>query len=141
MVSVFRPSRPNTLTLDNTWRRWCQRYGRFGMKHTVEMIWMLLHTSVLFFFINLVYFLVFIGDKTIAWIFLGFIVAPMLMYIPTTLHPCFLLSNSHYTPFSSGVSQPHNRRFSSQPMFHIGKNSWWVDRELRDRQVTVAHHS
>jgi hypothetical protein len=49
------------------------------------MIWMLLHPSVLFFFVGLVDFFLLIGDKTIAWVFPGYIVSLVLVYITTTL--------------------------------------------------------
>ncbi len=117
--------------------------GRFGMEPTVEAIWVLLHTSVVFFFIGLVDFLLPI-NKIVAWVLLGYIVPFALVYIATMLLPR-LFSN---TPFSSGswkVSQLDNRRPRTQPLFrhppYIGENSWQYDGELRDHQVAVAHNA
>jgi len=117
--------------------------GPFGMEHAVEMVMVLLHTSVLFFFIGLVDFLLPI-NKPVAWVFLGYIFPFALVYIATMLLPR-LFSN---TPFSSGswkVSQLDNRRPRSQPPFrhppYIGESSWQDDGELQDCQVAVAHNA
>jgi len=119
--------------------------GRFGIEHTAEMIWVLLHAFVSFFFIGLIDFLLLIGDKIVAWVILEYI-GP-LVYITTTLLPR-IFSNSHYfTPFSSEswkVLQLHNRRPRSLPPFchppYIGENSWRDDCEFRDRQVAAPCH-
>lgn len=108
-------------------------FSGFGMERTVETIWMLLHTSVLFFLIGLIDFLLLI-NKTVALAFLGYIVPLALVYIAATLLQCFF-SDSH--SFSSSgswkVSQLDNRRPRSLPPFrrppYIGENSWRDDRE------------
>jgi len=82
------------------------------MEHVVEMIPVLLHTSVLFFLIGFVDFLLPI-NKTVARVFLGYIVPLALVYIATTLLPCFFPNSHYFIPSSSGswkVSQLDNRR-------------------------------
>ncbi len=121
--------------------------GPFGMEHAVEMVMVLLHTSVLFFFIGLVDFLLPI-NKPVAWVFLGYIVPFALVYIATMLLPRLFLNPRYFTPSSSGswkVSQLDNRRPRSQPPFrhppYIGESSWQDDGELQDCQVAVAHNA
>ena len=68
--------------------------GRFGMERTVKMIWLLLNSSVLFFFIGIVDFL-YPSNKTVASRKLRYIAVPLvLVYIND--------------PASSKVSQLHN---------------------------------
>ncbi|KAH9035815.1 hypothetical protein EDB84DRAFT_1209904 [Lactarius hengduanensis] len=109
--------------------------GHVDMEHTVEAIWVLLHASVLFFFIGLLDFLL-RTNKTVACVFIAYIVPFALVYIAAMLLPCFF-SNSHsFTSSTSGsrkVSQLDNRRPASQPQFrhplYVGDGSWRDDRE------------
>ncbi|KAH9074281.1 hypothetical protein EDB83DRAFT_1951239 [Lactarius deliciosus] len=108
--------------------------GHVDMEHTVEAIWVLLHASVLFFFIGLLDFLL-RTNKTVACVFLTYIVLLALVYIATMLLPRFF-SNSHYTPsatVSRKVSQLDNRRPASQPQSchppYVEDGSWRDDRE------------
>jgi hypothetical protein len=102
-------------------------FGRFGMEPTVETIWALLHTSVLFFFIGLVDFL-FLINKTVSCVFLGYIVPLALVYIATTLLLSFFPNSHYFTPSSSGSwNVSHNRRPRGQPPSrhppHVGESS------------------
>ncbi|KAH9164838.1 hypothetical protein EDB89DRAFT_385438 [Lactarius sanguifluus] len=105
------------------------------MEHTVEAIWVLLHASVLLFFIGLLDFLL-RTNKTAACVFLAYIVPLALVYIAAMLLPCFF-SNSHYFTLSTAgsrkVSQVDDRRPTSQPQFrhppYIGEGSWRDDHE------------
>jgi hypothetical protein len=53
----------------------------------VEKNWVLLNTSVIFFFIGLMDFLLLI-NKTIAWILLGYLTPLAFLYAAVTLLPC-----------------------------------------------------
>lgn len=119
-----------------------------GLEPTVQTIWMLIRTSVLFFLIGLIDFLLQI-NKTVACVFLGYIVTLALVYIAMTLLLFFFPTSHHYfTPSTSGsweVLQLRHRRLGGQPPSrhppYIGEDSWRDDREHRDRQEAVAHHS
>ena len=102
-------------------------FGRFGMEPTVETIWALLHTSVLFFFIGLVDFLLLI-NKTVSCVFLGCIVPLALVYIATMLLLCFFPNSHYFTLSSSGPwNVSDNRRPRGQPPsrhpLYVGENS------------------
>ncbi|KAH9054810.1 hypothetical protein EDB87DRAFT_1834576 [Lactarius vividus] len=121
--------------------------GHVDMEHAVEAIWVLLHASVLFFFIGLLDFL-FRINKTVACVFLTYIVPFVLVYIAAMLFPCFFSSSHYFTPSTSGswkASQLINRRSTSQPQFrrpsYVGEGSWRDDREHRDDLVAVAHNA
>ncbi|KAH8982882.1 hypothetical protein EDB92DRAFT_1819683 [Lactarius akahatsu] len=109
--------------------------GHVDVEHTVEAIWVLLHASVLFFIIGLLDFLL-RTNKTVAYVFLAYIVPFALVYIAAMLLPCFFSNSYSFTPSTSGsrkLSQLDNRRPASQPQFrhppYIGDDSWRDDRE------------
>lgn len=116
--------------------------GRRDMVHTVDVIWVLLHTSVFLFFIGLIDFLLLI-NKTVACIVLGCIVPLALAYIATTLLLHFFPNSQHFTPSSSRswkapqLDDQHPRSqspFRRPPSGYIGEKSLRDDREDRDRQ-------
>jgi hypothetical protein len=53
----------------------------------VKANWVLLHTSVILFFVGLVDFLLLI-NKTITWILLGYLTPVAFLYAAATLLPC-----------------------------------------------------
>lgn len=96
------------------------RIGHLGEEPTVKTIWVLLHTSVLFFFIGLVDFL-FLINKIVAGVFLGYTIPLALVYIATTLLLCFFPNSHYFTPSSRGspkLTQLHNRHSRGQRPFH-----------------------
>ncbi len=74
------------------------------MEHAVEMVLVLLHTSVLFFFIDLVDFLLPI-NKTVPWVFLGYIVPFALVYIATTIRKNTSSFLGPFSPSGRGKSE------------------------------------
>ncbi|KAH8989129.1 hypothetical protein EDB92DRAFT_2115438 [Lactarius akahatsu] len=73
---------------------------RFRMKQTVEAIPMLLHTSVFLFFAGLVdFFLLF--NKSVAWVFIGWLGLFASLYTALTVIPNIILSCPYGTPFTS----------------------------------------
>ncbi|KAF8269463.1 hypothetical protein EI94DRAFT_950474 [Lactarius quietus] len=117
--------------------------GDLEIESTVEAIWVLLHASVFLSFIGLIDFL-FLINKTVACIVLGYIAPLVLAYIATTLL-LFFFPNSQYFTLSSGswkVSQLDNQRSKGQSSFrrpppgHTGENSL---QDHHEHRVAVAH--
>ncbi|KAI9438693.1 hypothetical protein H4582DRAFT_191496 [Lactarius indigo] len=75
--------------------------GHVDMEHTVEAIWVLLHTSVLLFFIGLLDFLLRI-NKTLAYVFLAYIVPFAFVYTAAVLLPYFFSNTHHFTRSTRG---------------------------------------
>ncbi|KAI0266174.1 hypothetical protein BC834DRAFT_969673 [Gloeopeniophorella convolvens] len=73
---------------------------RFQMARAVETIPLLLHISVFLFFIGLVDFLLPI-NKTVAWIFVGYVALFTAVYAVMTLLPNFFLNCPYRTPLSA----------------------------------------
>ncbi|KAI9431269.1 hypothetical protein H4582DRAFT_1822593, partial [Lactarius indigo] len=72
---------------------------RFRMRQTVEAIPMLLHTSVFLFFAGLVdFFLLF--NKSVAWVFIGWLGVFASLYTALTVIPNIILSCPYGTPFT-----------------------------------------
>jgi hypothetical protein len=65
--------------------------GRFSVGNVVEVVWLLLNSSVLLFFVGLVEFFLPV-NRVIAWILLGYLVPLAFLYAWTTLLPCHFLS-------------------------------------------------
>ncbi|KAI9448775.1 hypothetical protein BJY52DRAFT_1310612 [Lactarius psammicola] len=72
---------------------------RFRMRQTVEAIPMLLHTSVFLFFAGLVDFF-FLFNKTVAWVFIGWVGLFASVYTALTVIPNIVLSCPYGTPFT-----------------------------------------
>ncbi|KAI9433502.1 hypothetical protein H4582DRAFT_1882714 [Lactarius indigo] len=72
---------------------------RFRMRQTVEAIPVLLHISVFLFFAGLVNFF-FLFNKTVAWVFVGWIGVFASVYAAFTVIPNIILSCPYGTPFT-----------------------------------------
>ncbi|KAI0298633.1 hypothetical protein B0F90DRAFT_1632250, partial [Multifurca ochricompacta] len=72
---------------------------QFRMKHAVEAIPILLHVSVFLFFTGLVdFFLLF--NKTVAWVFIGWVGLFVSIYTAMTVIPNVFFNCPYRTPFS-----------------------------------------
>ncbi len=72
----------------------------FRMRQAVEAIPMLLHTSVFLFFAGLVdFFLLF--NKTVAWVFIGWVGLFVSIYAAMTVIPNIIFSCPYSTPFTT----------------------------------------
>ena len=65
--------------------------GRFSVGNMVEVVWLLLNSSVLLFFVGLVEFFLPV-NRIVGWILLGYLVPLAFLYAWTTLLPCHFSS-------------------------------------------------
>ncbi|KAI0293861.1 hypothetical protein B0F90DRAFT_1760714 [Multifurca ochricompacta] len=73
--------------------------SRFHMSHALGLVPLLLHVSVILFFLGMIEFL-FPINNTVTFVVLGFIIAMACTYLLLTVLPLFCLNFPYSTPFS-----------------------------------------